>query len=171
MSDIAETSRKPDDRTFEIIFTVEGDPEPHSLQLGLDADARDALKAIGKALDRKDLEEISLEDAGTPLPPKVRIADVTADGQILHVSTSGSIEVEVTYSNREVERDFRPSATIGTLIIWAISPTALNLEGDPSDFQLKLGKTILTPDQHLGAIAGGKKKVKLTLVFNVKPQG
>ena len=157
MSDTAETSRKPDGQTFEIIFTVEGDPQPHSLRLDVDADAREALKAIGKALDRKDLEEISLDDAETPLPPKARIAEVTAEGQVLHVSTSGSIEVEVAYSHREVERNFRPEA--------------LNLEGDPSDFQLKLGKTILTPDQHLGAIAGGKKKVKLTLVFNVKPQG
>lgn len=171
MSDTAETSRKPDGQTFEIIFTVEGDPQPHSLRLDVDADAREALKAIGKALDRKDLEEISLDDAETPLPPKARIAEVTAEGQVLHVSTWGSIEVEVAYSHREVERNFRPNATISAVIAWAISPEALNLEGDPSDFQLKLGKTILTPDQHLGAIAGGKKKVKLTLVFNVKPQG
>lgn len=168
------TDQKPgktEPKTIEIIFTVEGDLTPHSLRIGADADADQALKAIRKHLDRNDLDEISLDDAETPLPKTARIAEVTANGEILHVSTKGQIEVVVAYSTREVKRDFRPNTTVAKVIVWAISPEALNLEGDPSDFQLKHGKTVLTPDQHVGSIARGHKRLELTLVFKVKPQG
>lgn len=172
MSDTTEHKPgKPGEPTLEIIFTVEGDPSPHSQHIDGDADADEALKAIRKALSRSDLEEISVDDADTPLPKKARIADATADGQILHVSSKGEIEVVVSYSIRDVKRDFRPNATVGGIIAWAISSQGLKLEGDPSDFQLKLGNTVLTPDQHLGSIARGQKRVDLSLVFKVKPQG
>ncbi len=162
---------KAEPKTIEIIFTVEGDLTPRSLRIDSEANADEALKAIRKHLDRKDLDEISLDDAEAPLPKKARIADETANGEILHVSTKGQVEVEVAYSTREVKREFRPNTTVGAVIFWAISPAALNLEGDPSDFQLKQDKTVLTPDQHLGSIGRGHKRLELTLVFKVKPQG
>jgi hypothetical protein len=89
----------------------------------------------------------------------------------LHVATPGKIKTTVRYQDRHVAREFSPAVTIAAIIVWAIGPEGLNLQGDPTDFQLKLDGEVLPPDAHLGQIARGKKEVTLDLVFKVKPQG
>ena len=61
--------------------------------------------------------------------------------------------------------------TIAAIIVWAVGKHGLKLEGDPTDFQLKLDGTVLEPQAHLGQVAHGKKEVTFDLVFKIKPQG
>lgn len=90
----------------------------------------------------------------------------------LHVARHRArIAVTVEYNGRDIEREFRPSATVERVIKWAIGPEGFSLEGDPSDFQLKLGDEILSPGTHLGQLPHPHDAVKLDLVFKIKPQG
>ncbi len=79
--------------------------------------------------------------------------------------------MEIAYNGRVVHERVSPSTTVRKLIAWAISPEALNLQGEASDFQLKHSGELLPLELHIGQLTHHHEAVRLTLVFKVKPQG
>jgi sulfur carrier protein ThiS len=157
---------------LEVVFALEGERKPQSLHLPADATVADLLKEVTKRAERGDLSEVIIEDEDQPLAPDKPLADaLDGDFKVVHVSTPGRISVTVTCNGKQATEAFSPSTTLQKIIVWAISPEALQLEGDATDFQLKQGEEVLAPDHHLGQIAQGAKELALTLVFKVKPQG
>jgi hypothetical protein len=157
---------------IEVVYLVEGDRSPHSHEVEPSETVGAVLARLRAAHGREDLEELLLEDEEEALALELRLAEVLLDEfRLVHLAAKGKIKIFVGYNGREVEREFRPSATIARVIIWAISPEGLKLEGEPSDFQLKLGDEILTPETHVGQLSKHREPVRLALVFKVKPQG
>jgi hypothetical protein len=157
---------------LEIVFAVEGHQRPFTAPITPKTTVVEFAKVAAQAGQIEGAVEVFLEDGEHPL-----LADLVLVGNLserfapLHVARPGLIKVFVEYNGRRVERAFRPSATIARITEWAIGKNELNLEGGPADYQLKHNGQVLSPDQHLGQVAGGHKTVELHLVFKVKPQG
>jgi hypothetical protein len=160
------------DELVEVLFALEGERNPRSLQVPRDSTVTEFVALVVKDTGREEFVDVIVEEEEVSLAGDKRIREIVeAEFKLIHVATKGNIKVTVLYSNRSVSREFRPSATMERVIKWAISPKELNLEGGLEDFQLKDGADVLPPDIHLGQIAHGHKHVTLTLVFKVKPQG
>lgn len=160
------------EKTAELVFALEGEREPKSIVLKASETDEGLLARLREEYKRDDLEEICLEDDDNPIDLADLIrALLSGEFRLVHVGAKGKIKVSVTYNNKEMEHAFRPSATMRRVIKWAISPKAFELDGEPSDFQLKLGDEILPPDTHVGQLTKGRHPVRLALVFKVKPQG
>lgn len=156
----------------EVVYLVEGEREPHAHNIAPTDTVEAVLQRLRAAHGRDELHELLLEDEEEALALELRLADVLNDEfRLLHLAAKGKIGVIVAYNGREAHREFRPSATVAKVIVWAISPDGLKLEGEPSDFQLKHGDDILTPETHVGQLSKHRKPVELLLVFKVKPQG
>lgn len=156
----------------ELVFILEGEPEPKSILIEKAEPLEALLGRLNQVHGRDDLEELCLEDEDEALDLERLLAMLqSGEFRLVHVGAKGKIKVVVTYNNREVEHAFRPSATLRRVIKWAISDKALNLDGEPTDFQLKLGEEILPPDTHVGQLSKRREPVRLSLVFKVKPQG
>jgi hypothetical protein len=155
----------------EVLFVVEGQRKPRSFFISPETRASEFLGLVRKELGRDDLVELLLEDEDEPLAEDVIILDcVNQDAfKLVHVATPGTIAVTVIFNAKPKERAFRASTTMERIVRWAIE--AFELQGDPSDFQLKLGDDLLPAGEHLGQVADGKKHVKLSLVMKIKPQG
>lgn len=157
----------------EILFTAQGRGQPLSEMV----DSRVTVAEFGAIAARaalvEDEVEVFLDDGEEPLADElVLVEHLAAKFAPLHVARHGAIiAVTVEYNGRTIERAFRPSATIEKVIIWAIGPEGFGLEGGTGDYQLKLGGNVLSPGTHLGQIPHPHHKVKLDLVFKIKPQG
>jgi hypothetical protein len=167
-----EVARAPVER-IEILFTVQGHREPFGehIDRGMTVGEFGALVARSRGIEES--VEVFIEDADEPLETSMVLVDVVAiEGPPVHVARRhAKIAVTVEYNARDIEREFRPNVTVERIIVWAIGPDGFNLEGDPSDFQLKYEDEVLAPDTHLGQIPHPHDAVKLDLVFEVKPQG
>ena len=157
---------------IEILFAVEG----HKRHFQADAHPKLTVAEFAVIAAKKgeigELVEIFVEDADDPLGPELILVEhLSAHFAPLHVARPGLIRTTVGYQTRHVEKLFRPSATIGRIIEWAIGPDGFKLEGTPADYQLKHDGVVLSADEHLGQVAGKHKAVELDLVFKVKPQG
>lgn len=158
--------------SHELVLAIEGERGPRQIQVSRSATAKEVIEAVVLETKRTELTEIFLEDEEDCLVEEHRVVElVIEEFRLVHVASKGKITVTVVYNSRQVHRDFAPSVTIETIIAWAISPSALNLEGVPAEYQLKLGSEVLPPDLHLGQVAKGEKKIAFSLVFRIKPQG
>jgi hypothetical protein len=155
----------------EVLFAVEGERKPRSLTLPTEATAAMFLERVIALTGRGDLVEVLIEDEEVTIQgDNVLFERIVVDEfKLVHVATEGKIKVEVTFNGKTKDSEFRPSATMEKIIKWAMG--AFELEGEPADFQLKLGDEVLAAGQHLGQIAEGKKTVRLNLVMKIKPQG
>lgn len=157
---------------LEMVYVVDGDRAPRSRWVAPDQAVAEVIKAVGRELQREDLEAMYREDEDKALAPKTQMQAVLAgDFQVLHLGGHGKDRVEVSYNGRTVQETVSPATTLRSVLAWAISPKALGLQGDLSDFQLKLGGELLPLELHIGQLAQGHEPVRLTLVFKVKPQG
>ncbi len=159
-------------KSVDVLFAVEGQVRHHSSPTDPKTTVREFVEIAVSASGVQELMEVYLENADAPLDHGlVLVEHLSVEFAPLHVARRGKIKTIVRYQDRHVEREFSPAVTIAAIIVWAIGPHGLNLQGDPTDFQLKLHGEVLAPGTHLGQIAHGKKEVTLDLVFKVKPQG
>lgn len=158
--------------SHDLAFALEGERHPQTVTVKIDATAEEVLVAIVEKTGRKEIVEIFIEDEDDCLPGEHRLVEVIIkEFKLVHAATEGEIKVTVGYNGRTIDRDFKPSATMQKVVDWAISDKGFKLEGTGADYQLKLGEDVLPPDVHVGQISAGKKHVRLTLVFRIKPQG
>jgi len=164
---MAET--KIEDR--EVLFALEGERKPRSVSLPAEATFAHLLEAVRVQTGRVELEEVLIEDEDDVVElHHVVIERIVIDEfKLVHIATRGKIAVTVTFNGRSHDKEFGPNATMDKIVRWAMKVFAL--EGDASDFQLKLGEELLPAGEHLGQVAEGKKKVRLSLVMKIKPQG
>lgn len=158
---------------IEILFAVQG----HRQHFGKHVDRRITVAEFSEIAARaggiEETVEVFLEDADDPLASElILVEQLRIEFAPLHVARHrAKIAVKVEYNLRHVEREFRPNATVERITRWAIGPDGFNLEGDPSDYQLKYDGEVLPPDMHLGQVPHPHHEVTLDLVFKVKPQG
>jgi hypothetical protein len=156
----------------EVLFAVEGQARHHSATIDPNIIVREFFDIAVTASGVDELVEVYLENAEVPLDHQLVLAEhLSIEFAPLHVATPGKIKTTVRYQDRHVVREFSAAVTVAAITEWAVGKDGLNLEGDPSDFQLKLDGEVLAPDNHLGQVARGKKEVTFDLVFKVKPQG
>lgn len=155
----------------EVLFAVEGERKPRSLALPVEVTAAAFLERVVALTGRTELVEVLIEDEEVTIQDDQILFEriVVDEFKLVHVATKGKIKVDVTFNGKTKDSEFRPSATMEKIIKWAMG--AFQLEGEPADFQLKLGDEVLAAGQHLGQIAEGKKTVRLNLVMKIKPQG
>lgn len=158
---------------LEMIFVIDGDRAPRSRWVSAEAVVEDTIAALARELERENLEAIYREDEELALAANALMRDLLAgEFQVLHLGRHAKVQVEVGYNGRTVHETFSPSATIRSVIVWAISPKGLNLQGDVCDFQIKLNGELLPPELHVGQLSHHHHEaVRLALVFKVKPQG
>jgi len=157
---------------IEVVFAVEGHMKHFAATIGPDVKVSEFAAIAAAAGQIEEMLEVFVENADAPLDGHlILIEHLSATFAPLHAARPGAIKTTVEYNGRKVERAFRPNATIGRVIEWAIGKNGLDLEGGPADYQLKYRGEVLSPDQHLGQIAHGEKSVDLFLVFKIKPQG
>ena len=156
----------------EIIFAVEGHSRHFTTRVRPETKVVEFAEIAAKLGQIDALVEVFLEDSEDPLlGDLVLVEHLSERFAPLHVAKPGLIKTTVRYNDRRVERSFRPSATLAHIIKWSISKKELDLDGGPSDYQLKHNGDVLSPDLHLGQVAHGLKAVEFYLVFKVKPQG
>jgi hypothetical protein len=157
----------------EILFAVQGqrDPMAHSAHPAMTV--AEFAEIAARAGGIEETVEVFIEDADEPLAGElILIEHLSLEFSPLHVARHrAKIAVTIEYNMQHVEREFRPNATIERITRWAIGPEGLKLEGDPSDYQLKHDGEVVPPDMHLGQVPHPDHKVKLDLVFKIKPQG
>lgn len=155
----------------EVLFALEGERKPRSLMVEHDTTAGQLIEKIRMMTGRLDLEEVLIEDDDEVVEHHHIVIEriVIDEFKLVHIATRGKITVKVTFNGKAHEHEFGPNATMDKIVKWAMK--AFHLEGDPSDFQLKLGEDLRPPGEHLGQIAEGKKTVRLALVMKIKPQG
>lgn len=156
----------------EIIFAIEGHDKHFAADIGSTTTVIDFAKIAATIGRDVELIEVFIEDEEDPLAGHLVLIECLSERFApVHVAKPGRIKTTVEYNGRHVERPFRPSTTIARVIEWAIGKTALDLEGNPSDYQLKHKGQVLSADQHLGQVTHGHKAIELSLVFKIKPQG
>jgi hypothetical protein len=157
----------------EILFIVQGHAEPRAHSAHPTMTVAEIAEIVARADGIEETVEVFIEDAEEPLAGElILIEHLSVEFSPLHVARHRArIAVTIEYNLQQVEREFRPNATIERITRWAIGPEGLKLEGAPSDYQLKHDGVVLPPDMHLGQIPHPHHKVKLDLVFKIKPQG
>lgn len=155
----------------EVLMLVEGESNARVVPIHAEATAKEVLEVVIKEAGRTDLIEIFVEDEDEPISTEMLLAELLAANKLLHAASQGQIKVTVEYGQKDVTREFRPSATMDKIIRWAIKPNELNVQAPVEDLQLKHGNDVLPGDLHLGQVTHGEKKIKFSLVFKVKPQG
>ena len=163
---------KDTEELLELVYVIDGDRAPRTRRVASDSILKDVLEAVAQEHQREDLLALYREDEELAMALKLAVIEVLAgEFQVFHLGRREKVAVEVTYNGRTVHERFSPSTTVRKVIAWAISPQALNLQGDVSDFQLKHNGDLLPPELHVGQLAHHHEAVRLTLVFKVKPQG
>jgi hypothetical protein len=162
---------------IEILFAIEGRPRHFSADAHPKMTIAEFAKLAAKEGQIEEAVDIFLEDAEAPLEGHlILIEQLPTRFAPLHVARPGKITVTVEYQGQPTEHVFQPSVTIARVIEWAIGPGGVGsngkpLEGTVADYQMKHDGEVVSPDDHLGQVARGKKAVNLALVFKVKPQG
>lgn len=157
----------------DVIYVIQGQRGPATGHVHPASTVAEFAALVGQTIAVDAILEVLLEDAEAPLAGDlVLLEQLSAEFAPLHVARHrAKIAVTVEYNMREIERHFRPNVTTERIIRWAISNDGFKLEGDPSDYQLKYDGEVLPPDMHLGQVPHQHDRVKLCLVFKVKPQG
>ena len=155
-----------------VAVAVDGLPDMHEIQLHTAATAAELLEAVKKIHPELGLAEVLVEDEEDVVGGEVRIVErIRLDFKAVHVTRGGHVHVTVSYDGKSHARDFRPSATVRTVIVWAISDAAFDLLDPPGKFVMKMGDLPLEPELHLGQVRAGAHHLALTLVHARKPQG
>jgi hypothetical protein len=155
-----------------IPYVVQGLADHQELHAPAAATALELLQLIRDRHPDVAIAELIVEDEEDVLDHGTRIVErVQIDFVLVHASRGGHIDVSVRYDNQHRNRAFRPSATIGRIIDWAISDQGFNLIEPASKFVLKLGDRVLEPELHLGQISDGSCEVVFQLVHTRKIQG
>jgi hypothetical protein len=167
MTEVAETIEN-----VEIFFAVEGHAAHQQAQVHSAITVREFVEIARTKAGIAELVLVYVEDAQDSLGDELIVVEqLTVEFAPLHVATRGKIKTTVRYQRNDIEREFSPATRAETVTRWAAGPHGFNLQGDPSDFQLKHDGHVVAPDDHLGQVACGKKHVTLELVFKEKPQG
>jgi hypothetical protein len=157
---------------LEFVYVIDGDRAPRTRRVAPGAILKELLEAVAQEHQREDLLALYREDQELALALELAAVEVLAgEFQVFHLGRQEKVAVDVAYNGRIVHERFAPSTTVRKVIAWAISPQALNLQGDVSDFQLKHNGELLPLELHIGQLAHHHEAVRLTLVFKVKPQG
>lgn len=160
------------DQRLDVLFAAEGHAGHHNAEIGRTTTVREFIDIAITKTGVEGLLEVYVENAEEPLGHDLILVEhLSIEFAPIHVARPGKIETTVRYQNRHVERAFRPAATIERVTEWAVGKHGLDLQGDPSDYQIKHDGKVLAPGSHLGQTAHGKKSVVLDLVFKIKPQG
>ena len=155
----------------EVLYAVEGFRDPHSVKVKNDIKVAEFASLVSKNHGIAEETEILIEDEDDALGAEVVLLEAIGE-RTVHVGHKHSkIKVIVEYQNRKIDREFRPSATIRKVLIWAVGPDGFKLEGKPTQYQLKHNGEVVPDDKHVGQVAQGAKEVTFVLVFRVKPQG
>lgn len=155
---------------LDVLFAAEGHHGHHNAEIGRTTTVREFLDIVATKTGIEGLLEVYVENGDEPLGEDlVLVEHLSLEFAPLHAAKPGKIETIVRYQGRQVERGFRPPATIEKVTDWAVEE--LGLTEDPNDFQLKHDGQVLPPDSHLGQASHGKKSIVLDLVFKIKPQG
>ena len=162
----------PPSPAVEIVYVVDSDLAQRSHVTPASTRVSDLVALLASQLGRPELDTLYLEDAGKPLKSKDEIGNVLGeDFVVLHLGGKHDVEVEVLFNGQDAKTKFARGVTMRAIIEWAVSKKGLGLEGDPSDFQLKLADDIQPPERHIGQVAQDRQPVRLSLVFKIKPQG
>jgi hypothetical protein len=158
------------DQRLEVLFAAEGHAGHHSAEIGRTTTVREFIDIAVTKTGIDGLVEVYVENGEEPLGHELILLEhLSIEFAPIHVAKAGKIETTVRYQGRQVERAFRPAATIEKVTEWAVGQ--LVLSEDPSDFQIKHDGKVLAPESHLGQAAHGRKSVVLDLVLKIKPQG
>ena len=155
----------------EIIYAVEGLRDPQSTRVPRNTKVGEFALMVAKLHGDTELVEVLVEDSENSLGHEAVLVDVLAESMAHVAKKDSKIKVLVEHNGKTISRDFGPSATIRTVLVWAVSPQGFNLEGKVTDFQLKYEGEVQPDDRHIGQIARGQKELSLVLVYRVKPQG
>lgn len=162
----------PPSPTVEIVYVADGDLAQRSHVTPGSTRVSDLVALLASQLGRPELDTLYLEDADKALKPKDEIGKVLGeDFVVLHLGGKHDVEVVVLFNGQDAKTKFARGVTMRTVIDWAVSKKGLGLEGDPSDFQLKLADDVQPPERHVGQVAHDREPVRLSLVFKIKPQG
>ena len=156
----------------EIVYVIDGDLTQRSHETAASTRVSDLVALLASQLGRPELDTLYLEDADKPLKAKDEIGHAMGDDfVVLHLGGKRDVEVEVLFNSQDAHAKFAPGVTMRAIIDWAVSKKGLGLEGDPSDFQLKLANEVQPPERHIGQVVQDRRTVRLALVFKIKPQG
>ncbi len=160
------------EKVLEFVYVIDGDRVPRTRPVTPTALLKDVLEVVAREHQREDLLALYREDQELALALELASIEILAgEFEVFHLGRRDKVAVEVAYNGRVVHERVSPSTTVRKLIAWAISPEALNLQGEASDFQLKHNGELLPLELHIGQLAHHHEAVRLTLVFKVKPQG
>jgi hypothetical protein len=137
---------------LDVLFAAEGHHGHHSAAISPTNTVREFIEIAILKTGIEGLLEAYVENGDEPLGHDLLLVEhLSIEFAPLHVAKPGMIETIVRYQGRQVERGFRPAATIEKVTDWAVEK--LGLTEDPDDFQLKHNGKVLPPDAHLGQVA------------------
>ena len=153
-----------------ITYAVEGLPDHHEVPVPNSATAAEILALIKSRHPDIEIVELLVEDeekvCGNDIVERVEV-----EFKLLHAARGGTIHVKVKYETTQKEKGFKPSATVRSIIEWAVSKDGFDLLEGPAKFVLKLQDRVLEPELHLGQLTHGSREVEFTLVHGRKIQG
>ncbi len=126
---------------------------------------QEACKAILPAVVNKEEFHLTLEDDDDE--NSLENIRQIPEGTALHLHRLKNITVEVRYAGRDVNRTFRPSATIGRIKKWAAKELGI-APSDAAELMLQISGTNNRPDNdiHLGALVKAPAK---SICFDLVP--
>jgi len=126
---------------------------------------QEACKAILPTVTNKEEFHLTLEDDDDE--NSLEKLKQIPEGVALHLHRLKNINVEVRYAGRDVNRTFRPSATIGRIKKWAAKELGI-APSDAAELMLQISGTNDRPDNdiHLGALVKAPAK---SICFDLVP--
>lgn len=145
----------------------------HDLLARLDALPGDGeFVFVGESRHAHDQPEADKDDH-EPVDIKLTIQELDLPAKRhIHTQAVHSIRTTVEFNGQSPTREFRPNATVGTVLAWAkhrlhIDPTA----GADYVLELQPSQEIPRLDEHLGDLPGKHHELHFKLVKEVNPQG
>lgn len=167
MSDVIEKSEPDGTSASKVAVPVKtGHGEERVIEVDLDSPVTVILDVIAAERDCSVVELILVREGDEE--PLTEIVVVEADyphKRRHHVHHAGEVAVTIFYQAREEKRDFKRSATVETVLAWAIDKFRI----DPamaSEFELARHgqKEELPGSEHIGHLAGAHRELALDLV-------
>lgn len=162
--------------SLEVFVEGEGLKDVEVLELPAGASARKIVELVAaKSAFPADEALLFREDEDEPLDLSALLDEAALKGRVHHVHRLRAIKVTVFYGGRQVERAFPPSARIGRVLEWAVSPRGFKI--DPAiapEMELALhGQTEALPKKaHIGRfVRPPHEKLELDLIRGVIPNG